>query len=304
MHILEAIGNTPLISLHNIEKKYNLSFHLYAKLERCNPSGSVKDRAAYYIIKEGMEKGLINEDTTIIEATSGNMGISLAMIASSLHLKCIIVMPNNASVERMQMMRAYGAILHLTDAKLGMQGSVDFAENLAKSIDNSFLAHQFENDSNVNAHYETTAKEIIDDLNGQVDVFIAGVGTGGTIMGSAKRLKELNKNIEVIGVEPKESPLLNKGESGSHKIQGIGANFIPKILKLNLIDNIIDVSSEEAYQMTRELAKEEGLLVGISSGAALKAAIMLDDKKYKDKNVCIILPDNGERYLSVEGLYE
>ncbi len=303
-NILDAIGNTPLIRLKNIETKFNLPFHLFAKLERSNPSGSVKDRAAYYIIKDGIEKGLIDEETTIIEATSGNMGISLAMVASALHLKCIIAMPSNASVERMQMMKAYGANLHLSEATLGMKGSVELANKLAKNIENHFLANQFANESNIKAHYETTSIEILKDLNDKLDVFIAGIGTGGTLIGNAKRFKEIDDKIEIIGVEPLNSPLLNQGKHGVHKIQGIGANFVPTILDLNLIDKVLDIKDEEAYEMSKILAKEEGILVGISSGAALAASLKLNEEKYKNKNVCIILPDNGERYLSVEGLYE
>ena len=302
--VINAIGDTPLIKLEKIMHEYHLSFNLYAKLERNNPSGSVKDRAAYQIIKDGVKQNKINEETIIIEATSGNMGISLSMIAAALGIKCIICMPENASKERILMMKAYGSEVILTPAKDGMMGSVKKAEDLGRKYKNSFLAHQFENESNVKAHYETTSWEILKDLNGKIDVFIAGVGTSGTLIGNAKRFKEFNENVEIIGVEPYSSPLLNKGISGAHLIQGLGPNFLPKIYDKSLVTRVIDIKNEEAYEGTRLLAKKEGLLCGISSGAALKAALTLNSNNYKDKNVVIILPDNGERYLSVENLYE
>lgn len=302
--VINAIGDTPLIKLEKIMHEYHLSFNLYAKLERNNPSGSVKDRAAYQIIKDGVEQNKINEETIIIEATSGNMGISLSMIAAALGIKCIICMPENASKERILMMKAYGSEVILTPAKDGMMGSVKKAEDLGRKYKNSFLAHQFENESNVKAHFETTSWEILKDLNGKIDVFIAGVGTSGTLIGNAKRFKEFNENVEIIGVEPYSSPLLNRGISGAHLIQGLGPNFLPKIYDKSLVTRVIDIKNEEAYEGTRLLAKKEGLLCGISSGAALKAALTLNSNNYKDKNVVIILPDNGERYLSVENLYE
>lgn len=302
--MLESIGQTPLIELKNIEKEFNLTYSLFAKLERCNPSGSVKDRAAYYIIKDGIESGKITKDSVVIEATSGNMGISLAMICASYGIKCIICMPENASKERVLMMKAFGAEVNLTKKEQGMQGSVNLAEELGKKYKNSFLAHQFENESNVKAHYETTSREILKELDGKLDVFVAGVGTSGTLIGNAKRFKEFNKNIEIIGVEPASSPLLNKGFAGAHLIQGLGPNFLPKIYKKELVDRVIDIKNEEAYAGTRLLSKKEGLLCGISSGAALQGALSLDKQAYKGKNVVIILPDNGERYLSVENLYE
>lgn len=302
--VVKAIGETPLIKLENIIKKYELTFNLFAKLERSNPSGSVKDRAAYFIIKDALEDKRINKDSIIIEATSGNMGISLSMIAASFDLKCIICMPENASKERVMMMKAYGAEVILTKKSEGMAGSVKFAEELGRKYKNSFLAHQFENLSNVKAHYETTSWEILKDLEGKLDVFMAGVGTSGTLIGNAKRFKEVNSSIEIIGIEPKFSPLLNKGISGPHLIQGLGPNFLPKIYEKDLVDRVIDITNEEAYEGSRELAKVEGLLCGISSGAALMGALKLDKEKYKNKNVVIILPDNGERYLSVENLYE
>ena len=302
--IEKAIGNTPLLKLNNIINSFNLSFSLYAKLERNNPSGSVKDRAAYFIINDALKEKKITKNSVVIEATSGNMGISLSMICASIGIKCIICMPENASKERVLMMKAYGSEVILTKKEEGMVGSVKMAEELATKYKDSFLAHQFENESNVKAHYETTSWEILKDLEGKLDVFLAGVGTSGTLIGNAKRFKEYKQDIEVIGVEPFSSPLLNKGFSGRHLIQGLGPNFVPKIYDSRLVDRVIDVKDEEAYEGTRILAKKEGLLCGISSGAALKAAISLDKDKYKGKNVVIILPDNGERYLSVENLYE
>ena len=302
--VLNSIGETPLVKLDNIIKKYQLTFNLFAKLERCNPSGSVKDRAAYFIIKDALEEKKIDKDSVIIEATSGNMGISLSMIAASFGLKCIICMPENASKERVLMMKAFGAEVILTDKKEGMTGSVKKAEELGRKYKNSFLAHQFENASNIKAHYETTSWEILKDLDGKLDVFMAGVGTSGTLIGNAKRFKELNPKIEIIGIEPSSSPLLNKGLSGPHLIQGLGPNFLPKIYDKKLVDKVFDIANEEAYEGTRILAKTEGMLCGISSGAALMGALKLNKDIYKNKNVVIILPDNGERYLSVENLYE
>jgi len=301
--ILECIGNTPLLELKNIEKEYNLKFKLFAKLERSNPSGSVKDRAALYIIKEALKNKEIDQNSTIIEATSGNTGISLAMICASLNLKCILVMPESASIERVKLMKALGAEVILTKKELGMNGSVNKANELAKEIKNSYLTKQFDNISNVNAHYFGTSLEILNDLDNKLDVFIAGFGTSGTLIGCAKRFKEVNKDIKVIGVEPFSSPLVNKNEAGPHKIQGIGANFIPSLYQKELVDEVIDITNEDAYKNVMLLAKKEGILAGISSGACLEGALKLKDKKeYEGKNVVIILPDNLERYLSVEGL--
>lgn len=303
-NVIECIGNTPLVKLNSIKKRFNLSFDIYAKLERGNPSGSVKDRAAKYIILDALKEKKINENSIICEATSGNTGISLAMISASLGLKCIIFMPENASKERVLMMKAYGAEVRLTPKEEGMQGSVKRCEEFALKNQNVFLAHQFESSSNPKAHEETTAWEILKDLDGNVDVFIAGVGTSGTLIGTAKTLKKLKPDVEIIGVEPSDSPLLTKGTTGPHLIQGLGPNFRPKIYQDNLVDRIIDIRNEEAYEGARLLAQNEGLLCGISSGAALKAALNLDPKKYQKKNIVIILPDNGERYLSVKKLYE
>ena len=303
-NVIDAIGNTPLIELKQIEKAYNLPYKLYGKLERSNPSGSVKDRAARQIILDALENGNIKKDTVVLEATSGNTGISLAMICSALNLKLIIAMPESASVERRQMMAAFGAELILTSAKEGMKGAVEKIDELAKNYPSTFIAHQFENESNVKAHYLTTGKEIIKDLEGNVDVFIYAFGTSGTLIGTGRRLKEYNEKIEVIGVEPLSSPLINEGEAGPHKIQGIGANFVPEIFDKSVVDKVIDVSDESAFKGAKELARKEGLFVGISSGAALAGALSLNKKVYANKNIVIILPDNGERYLSVKGLYE
>lgn len=301
--ILEAIGNTPLIKLNNIEKKHSLKFNLFAKLERSNPTGSVKDRAALYIIKEALRTGKINQDSTIIEATSGNTGISLAMIGASLKLKVIIVMPESASKERRDLMSVLGAKLILTPASEGMNGSVKVANDLLKNTPNSFSSDQFNNPSNVLAHFETTSIEILKDLDNKLDYFVAGFGTSGTLIGNAKRFKKINSNIQIVGVEPASSPLVSKGEAGSHKIQGIGANFIPSLFDKGLVDKVITITNEEAYEGVNLLAKQEGILSGISSGANLMAALKLNEEdNIENKNVVIILPDNLERYLTVEGL--
>lgn len=302
--ILECIGNTPLIKLNKVMKKYNLDFNLFAKVERFNPSGSIKDRASFYMLKEALDQNIINKDTLIIEPTSGNTGIGLAMCASYYNLKCHIYMPSNSSIERVKMMKAYGAEVILTDAKLGMKGAIEGALKEYKESKNAFIPSQFKNEYNAKSHYDTTAKEILNDLDNKVDVLIAGIGTGGTITGISDCFKDNNINTYIIGVEPLSSPLLNKNISGPHKIQGIGPNFIPKLLKKENLDLVIDISDEEAYEGSRILAKEEGIFCGISSGASLFAALKLEKEKFKNKNIVIILPDNGERYLSVENLYE
>ena len=303
-NILDCIGNTPLVKLNKIIKKHNLSFNLFAKVERFNPSGSIKDRASYFMIKDAFENHKINKDTLIIEPTSGNTGIGLAMICAYLNLKCHIYMPENSSIERVKMMEAYGAKVILTDASLGMKGAIEATFKEYKENKNSLVPSQFDNYANSKSHYFTTAKEILSDLDNKVDVLVAGIGTGGTISGISSYFKDNNINAYIIGVEPSSSPLLTKNYTGAHKIQGIGANFVPKILKLDNINEIFDITDEEAYKGCNILAKEEGLFAGISSGAALSAALKLDNDKFRNKNVVIILPDNGERYLSVEGLYE
>ena len=303
-NILDCIGNTPLVKLNKIIKKHNLSFNLFAKVERFNPSGSIKDRASYFMIKDAFENHKINKDTLIIEPTSGNTGIGLAMICAYFNLKCHIYMPSNSSIERVKMMEAYGAKVILTEASLGMKGAIEAAFKEYKENKNSFVPSQFDNYANSKSHYYTTAKEILFDLDNNVDVLIAGIGTGGTISGISSYFKDNDLNTYIIGVEPSNSPLLTKNYTGAHKIQGIGANFVPKILKLDNINEIFDIDDDEAYKGCNILAKEEGIFAGISSGAALSAALKLDNDKFKNKNVVIILPDNGERYLSVEGLYE
>ena len=297
--ILETIGKTPLVRLLNVEKEFNLNVRLIAKVEAFNPGRSIKDRIAYSMVKDALDKGKINKDSTIIEATSGNTGIGLALTCAALGMKLVICMPENMSLERRQLLKAYGAELVLTKKELGMNGAVKESKRLLKEIPNSLSVKQFENRVNPKTHYKTTAKEIFKDLDGQVDVFVAGIGTGGTLTGVSKFLKGKNPNTKVIGVEPATSPLLTKGVAGPHKIQGIGANFVPKTLSLEFVDEIIDVTNEDAYTNCNMLAKKEGLLVGISSAAALTAAIEYAKKNnLKDKNVVIIFPDSGERYLS------
>ncbi len=295
----QLIGNTPLLELKNLKEKYALNANIFAKLEFLNPAGSVKDRVALAMLNDAEKKGLLKPDSVIIEATSGNTGIGLALVASIRGYRSIIVMPDTMSEERRKLMTAYGAELVLTDGKKGMAGSVEKAEQLAKEIKNSFIPDQFCNMANPKAHYETTGPEIYEDLNGEVDIFLAGIGTGGTISGVGEYLKSKKENVKIIGVEPENSPLLTKGVAGPHKLQGIGANFVPKTLKKDVLDDILTVSDDDAYEITREVAKAEGVLVGISSGAALSAAIKLaKDPKNEGKNIVVLLADTGLRYLS------
>lgn len=297
--LASLVGNTPLLALHHIEEEYSLKGRLFAKLESFNPASSAKDRVALSMIQNAEKLGLLAPGSTIIEPTSGNTGIGLAAIGSACGYRVIIVMPDSMSIERQKLMRAYGAELILTPGALGMRGAIQKAEELAKEIPQSFIPNQFENPSNPLAHYETTAKEIWRDLDGKVDVLVAGIGTGGTISGCARFLKEKNPSLYVVGVEPASSPLLTKGVSGAHGIQGIGANFVPKNLDRSLVDEILTVADNEAYSFAKALAKREGLLVGISSGAALSAAVFVSNtEKFRDKNIVVILPDSGERYLS------
>lgn len=297
----ELIGNTPLLQLNNLKSKLGFKGNIFAKLEFLNPAGSIKDRVAKKMIDDYEKQGLINKDTVIIEPTSGNTGIGLALVSATRGYKSVIVMPNNMSVERIKIMKAYGAEVVLTDGSLGMKGAIDKANELKTSYKSAIIVGQFTNPSNPKAHYETTGPEIYNDLDGEVNILVAGVGTGGTITGTGKYLKEKNKNIKVIAVEPKNSPLLSSGKSGAHGIQGIGANFIPEILDTSIYDEIITVTEEDAYKTMQLLAKNEGVLVGISSGAALFSAIKVASlDKNANKNIVVILPDTGDRYLSTK----
>ncbi|MBR5192711.1 MAG: cysteine synthase A [Clostridia bacterium] len=297
--IEELIGNTPLLKVNNLIKELSLQANLFVKLEMFNPAGSIKDRVAYKIIEDAENNGKIKKGGTIIEATSGNTGIGLASIGISKGYKVIIVMPNSMSVERIKLIKSYGAEVVLTDGKLGMQGAVDKAIEINKNTPNSFIASQFENPSNVQAHYSTTAREIYLDLDKNVDFVVAGIGTGGTISGIGKFLKEQCDNIKIVGVEPYSSPLITKGVSGSHKIQGIGANFIPKIFDKTVVDEVFAVKDKDAIKFSRLLATKEGILAGFSSGANLCVGIELANRKEnKGKNIVVILPDTGDRYLS------
>lgn len=293
----ELVGNTPLFELNNIKEKYQLDNNLYGKLEYYNPAGSVKDRIAVKMIDEAFKEGLIDLNTTIIEPTSGNTGVGLAAYGASLKMKVIIVMPSSMSIERRKLIEAYGATIILTDGSLGMKGSVDKANELHREIKNSFIPSQFENINNPLAHIKT-AQEIYEDLNGNIDIFISAIGTGGTISGVGKFLKEKNPNIKVIGVEPSSSPLLSKGYAGKHKIQGIGANFVPNTLDRKIYDEIVTVDDDKAFEMALEMSKTEGIAIGISSGAALYAAIEIS-KREKGKNIVIIFPDGLSRYTSL-----
>lgn len=295
----ELIGNTPLLELVNIEKKFNLKAKLFAKLEFMNVSGSAKDRVAKAMILDAEKSGKLKKDSVIIEPTSGNTGIGLASVGTSHGYKVIIVMPDTMSKERQLLIKAYGAELVLTDGTKGMKGAIEKAESLAKEIPNSFIPDQFSNPSNPKVHKETTGPEIWNDTDGKVDIFVAGVGTGGTITGVGEFLKEKNPNIKIVAVEPEDSPLLSKGIAGSHKIQGIGANFVPKILNTDIYDEIITIKNEEAFDAKNLLGTTEGILVGISSGASLSAAIKLAQREENaGKNIVAFFVDTGERYLS------
>ena len=295
----QLIGKTPLLQLTHLEKQENLSAKILAKLEFFNPTGSAKDRAALNMILDAEERGLLTPDSTIIEPTSGNTGIGLAAVAVARGYKAIIVMPDSMSAERQMLMGAYGAELVLTSGKDGMVGAIARAEELAKAIPSSFIPDQFSNPANAMAHYQTTGPEIWTDTDGQVDIFVAAVGTGGTLTGTGRYLKEQNPNIRVIAVEPAESPLLSQGKAGHHGIQGIGANFIPKALDTGIYDEVVTVSTEDAYAMGRRLGAVEGILCGISSGAALQAALEVAKRpENARKNIVVLLPDTGERYLS------
>lgn len=295
----QLIGKTPLLELKNIEKKYNLNAKILAKLEYFNPAGSVKDRIAKAMIDDAEQKGLLKEGSVIIEPTSGNTGIGLCSVAAARGYRIIIVMPETMSVERRQIMKAYGAELVLTDGTKGMKGAIEKADELAKEIPGAFVPGQFVNDANPKAHFETTGPEIFADTDGKVDFFVAGVGTGGTITGTGKYLKSELPNVKIIAVEPKSSAVLSTGVAGPHKIQGIGAGFVPKVLDTSVYDEIIPVENDDAFAMGKEVGRNEGVLVGISSGAALWAAIEIAKRpENSGKNIVVLFPDTGDRYLS------
>ncbi len=302
-NITELVGNTPLIRAKNIEEKFSLKAKLILKLELFNPAGSSKDRVAIEMIREALESGKIKKGATLIEPTSGNTGIGLAMAASQFGLKAILVMPDTMSIERRKILSAYGAKIILTAGSEGMSGAIKKAEALSAELDNSFIPSQFDNPANPISHYKTTGPEIWRDTDGDIDIFVATVGTGGTISGTAKYLKEQKRDIEIIAVEPSDSPLLTKGISRPHKIQGIGANFVPKNLDLTLVDRIMCASTNEAYETVKLLANLEGALVGISSGACVAKAIELAQlEENEGKKIVALCPDTGMRYLSTDGL--
>ena len=302
---LDLVGNTPLVRVNNLIKKDELKADVLAKLEYFNPAGSVKDRIAKEMILDALEKGLINENTTLIEPTSGNTGIGLSAVATALNLKIIITMPETMSVERRNLMKAYGAELVLTPGSEGMKGAIAKAKELASQIENSFIPGQFENPANPTAHYKTTGPEIYEQTEGKVDIFVAGVGTGGTISGIGKYLKEKNPEVKVVAVEPASSPVLSTGKGGAHKIQGIGAGFVPETLDTKIYDEIITVENEDAFATGKEMAKTEGILVGISSGAALYAAKELAKREENaGKTIVVLLPDGGDRYLSTPLIHD
>ena len=298
-NVTELIGNTPILELSNIEKKEGLEATLLAKLEYFNPAGSVKDRIAWAIIKDALDSGKLTNDSVIIEPTSGNTGIGLSAVAASLGIRTIIVMPDTMSVERRNLMKAYGAELVLTDGAQGMKGAIAKADELVKEIPGGFIPGQFVNPVNPKAHRETTGPEIWKDTEGKVDIFVAGVGTGGTITGVGEYLKSQNPNVKVVAVEPASSPVLSDGKAGPHKIQGIGAGFVPEILNTDVYDEIIKVENEDAFEAGRLVGRSEGVLVGISAGAAVHAGIELAKRpENKGKTIVVLLPDTGDRYLS------
>lgn len=299
--IQELVGKTPIVELKKIEDKLQLKGRIYAKLESFNPAGSVKDRIAKAMIEDAKRRGVIQEGSVLVEPTSGNTGIGLAAAAAAMGLRLILVMPETMSVERRKLVKAYGAELVLTEGAKGMKGAIEKAKALAGEIEGSVTLGQFENQANPQVHRLTTGPEIWEDMDGEVDYFVAGVGTGGTITGTGEFLKSKNRDIKVVAVEPEASPVLSRGEAGPHKIQGIGAGFVPEILDTNIYDEVISVEAEDAFETSRLLARTEGILEGISSGAALWAAIRLArSEESRDKNVVVLLPDTGERYLSTE----
>lgn len=295
----DIIGKTPLMQVCNLEKTHKTVATVLIKIEAQNPSGSVKDRAAKYMIEDAEKKGLLKPGATIVEPTSGNTGIGLAAIAAAKGYRVILTMPETMSVERRNILKAYGAEIVLTEGAKGMSGAIEKAKELVESTEGAYLPAQFDNPANAKAHYETTGPEIWQDTNGQVDIFVAGVGTGGTLTGTAKFLKEQNPNIEIVAVEPFDSPVLSEGRSGAHPLQGIGAGFIPTVLDTTVYDRVITVTGEEAYEASKELTRREGILTGISSGAALHAAMQLAKlPENKGKTIVVLLPDSGDRYYS------
>ncbi len=295
----QLIGSTPLLRLKNLENKYGLCANIIAKLEFFNPAGSIKDRAAKAMLDDAENKGLINKDSVIIEPTSGNTGIGIAAVAAVRGYRVIIVMPETMSKERRKLMKAYGAELVLTDGALGMAGAVKKAEELATEIKGAFVPSQFSNPANAKAHFDTTGPEIFKACDGKVDILVAGIGTGGTITGTGRYLKSKIDKVCVVGVEPASSPIITKGEKGSHAIQGIGAGFVPEVLDKDVLDKVITVEDSEAFELAEIMGKTEGILVGISSGAALSAAVKLaKHEENKGKNIVVILPDSADRYLS------
>lgn len=299
--ISELVGNTPLLQLNSYSKNHELKANVLAKLEYLNPAGSVKDRVGLAMLNKAQKEGLINKDTVIIEPTSGNTGIGLAAIAASRGLKVVLTMPETMSVERRNLLKAYGAEIVLTDGKLGMKGAIEKANELAAQYPNSFIPGQFVNPANPQAHFDTTGPEIWADTQGNIDFFVAGVGTGGTISGTGNFLKSKNKDIQIVGVEPDTSAVISGGRPGPHKLQGIGAGFIPETLSVKVLDEVLPISAEEAFAAAKELALTEGILVGISSGAALAAATKIAEKEENaGKTIVVLLPDTGDRYLSTE----
>jgi len=299
-NISDLVGKTPLLQLNNIAKQFNLKANLFAKLEYFNPAGSSKDRIAKFMIEEALKTGKLTKDSIIIEPTSGNTGIGLAAIASSYGIKVILTMPENMSEERIKLLKMYGAQIVLTEKTKGMAGAIEKANELAKENPGSFIPSQFDNPVNPLTHQKTTGPEIWQDLDGNVDAYVACIGTGGTLSGTGRFLKQQNPQIKIVGVEPASSPLITKGISGPHKIQGIGANFIPQNYDSSIVDQIICVQDDDAFEYAKLIAKTEGAFVGISSGAALCAAIQLAQQpEYENKNIVVLLPDSGARYLSV-----